>query len=299
MIGTTPPPLTVTPAATTTAPRTTSTAPAIDPRSIVGVICFYRTPDDDITAIKGTGVIVHPEGYVLTAKHALDPRWTRAMYDDTLTDAQKEFYGTATLERCEIGVPEDEAPLPTADEILLGVNPPRPITRYFQYRAEPYFLPDRTGLSDTEFKNADFGILRITAANPNCEGVNRFCNEFNRFPYSPVGALLPGTSSDLVSTYGYPAGEGPTRSAFSLSGAAGTVAYYLNGNQRFEGKPFNFSLRAEGIKTGRSGSPLFFHNRVIGMLYGSVSESEAYNLTIGVIRGILEDHGLGWILKTQ
>lgn len=288
VIGTTPPPAVIPPVATST-PAATSTV-GINPRSIVGVICYYRMPGDDIRIIKGTGVIVHPEGYVLTAKHAVDPRWTRAMYDDTLTEGQKEFYGAALLEYCEIGAPESLATLP---------EEPHLITRYFQYRAMPYFLPDRTGLSDMEFKNADFAILRITDTAPNCAGNNRYCTEFDHFPYSLAGTTLPMTGHDVAITYGYPGGEGTLRNAFLLSGASGTIPYYLSGNERFEGKPFSFSLRAPDIKTGRSGSPVFFKDRIIGLLYGSVSESEAYNLAIGVIRTILNDHGLGWVLKTQ
>jgi peptidoglycan hydrolase-like protein with peptidoglycan-binding domain len=278
------------------------TAASINPQSIVGVLCTYNY-NGAITLMKGSGVIVSPQGYVLTARHIIDPRWTLQSYADSLTPSQKELYANATLSHCEIGLPEN-ATLPSANDIR-SMNPQFLITQHFQYEAVPVFVPSQNGLSTMEYETADVAVLRITNAAADCFSYNHNCSDFGAFPYASVATgAMPSQGSDEIVSYGYPAepgfnDENGNFSAFYLKGAVGTVGYYTTGDSRFAGKTLNFAFEAQDIQTGRSGSPLFYQGRVVGILYGSTSGSESYNLSMPAIMALLSDAGQNSFLATQ
>jgi hypothetical protein len=246
-------------------------------------------------------VIVNPQGYILTARHLVDPRWTRIAYDSTLDSNQKDLYDNATLDHCEVGLPENIS-LPSAENIR-AFSPSTLITTDFQYSVAPYFLPAQNGMSDREYQSADFAVLKITGATPSCASANQNCSLSNNFPYTPVatGNTLPRQNSDQIFNYGYPAEtninhEGNDFYKFYLKGAVGTIGTYINGDQRFSNQPMSFSFEAQDIQDGRSGSPIFWNGYVIGILYGSTSTEESYNLAMPIIAAILHDANLDWVL---
>lgn len=273
--------------------------PGIDPKSIVGVLCFYDYKGA-MYPVKGSGVVIGPDGLVLTAKHVVDPQWTYAMYSDTLSPKDREFFGNAVLNHCEIGVPEGIA-LPGA---IQNSDPGFLITHNFQYNASLYFEPGQSGLSPGEFRDADFAILQITSPTAACRRFNASC-DMGHFSYARTASgAMPGPGSDQVTTYGYPVEAGLNDTGkeffdFYLKGAAGTVGSYWNGDQALLGQPLKFSLEAGDIQSGRSGSPLFSNGRVIGMLYGSTSRQESYNLTMPAIARILSLQGFGSVLESD
>ncbi len=288
--------------ATTTA-SASAPAAAITPGSVVGVLCSYRY-GSGTQLVKGTGVIVNPDGYVLTARHIVDPLWTAMAYNNVLDSSQHDLYSSAVLEHCEVGIPENIT-FPTADAIRSS-NPAALITRNFQYSAQPYFLPNQLGMSQDEYRTADVAILHITGPTPTCMFSNQNCTYSNNFPYTPVTTTLPRAGGDEVLSYGYPAEDNLNNTGtqfynFYLRGAAGTVGRYTTGDQRFLGQQLSFSFEAQDIQNGRSGSPLFFNGKVIGILYGSTvgTSAESYNLTIPAVIGMLRDSGMDWILRTQ
>lgn len=280
-----------------TAPPATATSPAatIEPRSIVGVTC-YLSYEGQLYPMKASGVIVHPQGYVLTARHAVDPRWTATAYAETLTADQKAIYGNSTLHHCDVGLP-DATTLPSASQIRSS-NPSMPITQHFQYGTSLEFVPERTGLSFNEYENADFAVLRITGATFDCASWNANCAA-TTFPYTPVlGNDLPRAGTDEILSYGYPSDHSSITS-FHMKGAVGVVNSYFRGDLKFVNDPQVFSFGASDIRGGRSGSPLFFKGRVMGILFGSTSLQESYNLTITSIREVLKTRGMDWILRTS
>ncbi len=289
----TPPPSTV-----VTPPATAAAVPAgsIAPQSVVGVLCTYRW-GNRTQLMKGSGVIVSSQGYVLTARHIVDPRWTYDVYQSTLNAEQRDMYMNAVLDHCEIGLPEQGTALPGGGDIR-RLNPGTLITGHFQYRAEPYFLPGRNGLSASEYNTADFAVLKVSGPVPNCSSWNRECNLAGAFPYTPVMTTpLPAAASDEILSYGYPSTPGVNDAAsnfmaFYLKGAVGTVGMYLSGDQRFAGMPMNFSFDAQDIHNGRSGSPIFHRGKVVGILYGSTSSQQSFNLSMPAIMAILKDAGL-------
>jgi hypothetical protein len=296
LVITTPPPV-----ATTTPP--VPAAISITPGSIVGVLCTYDYRGG-IQLIKGTGVIVSPQGYVLTARHIIDPKWTRVAYDTTLDANQKDLYDNAILEHCEIGLPENIS-LPSADDIR-NSNPAQLITRNFQYSVQPYFVASASGLSTQEYQQADFAVLKVSGPTPTCTFTDQNCSLNGNFPYTPIANALPNPNSDQILSYGYPVeisinNAGNQFYDFYLKGAVGTVGNYVLGTQRFAGQPMSFSFEAQDIQDGRSGSPLFWNGHVIGILYGSTvgSTQESYNLTMPAIIAMLHDASLDSILATQ
>jgi hypothetical protein len=281
------------------APITTAT---ITPSSIVGILCTYNN-DGVTTLMKGSGIIVNPQGYILTARHVVDPRWTLAAYGTTLSDQEKTMYANAVLDHCEIGLPEN-ATLPSTQDIRT-FNPQTLITRHFQYRADIFFTPNAATLSSNEYDTADVAVLHITSATADCASWNHACAQFGAFPYTPVETTAnPVRGIDEVVSYGYPAEaglnhEGDAFNDFYLKGAVGTVGFYMSGNQRFAGQPLNFAFEAQDIQNGRSGSPLFAKGRVVGILYGSTSSQESYNVSMTAIAAMLADAGQSMVLETQ
>lgn len=295
-------------------PETTSTVPVspaplkidipateINPGSIVGVLCTYRY-GNDLQLFKGSGVIVNQQGFVLTARHLIDPKWTLEAYNSTLTPAQKDLYANAVLDHCEVGLPSGLT-LPSPQDIQT-FNPSILITRNFQYVADPFFLPSRANLSDEEYHTVDIAVLKISSATQNCSAWNTNCDQFGKFPYTPVLSAGFPQSEDQILSYGYPseAGinhEGDTFYNFYLKGAVGTVGGSILGNTRFFSQPIAFAMEANDIQGGRSGSPVFWKGKVIGILYGSTSTQESFNVPINIIISVLKDAGYGWILATE
>lgn len=283
----------ITPPAATTTPADA----VIPPQSVVGVLCTYRN-GNQIQLMKGSGVIVDAAGDVLTARHLVDPAWTLSTYASTLTPDQQNMYQNVVLDHCDIGLPES-ASLPSAADIQT-YNPSELITRNFQYRADITYLPSRNGLSDMEYQIADFAVLKIASVNLDCPFFNQNCTLGN-FAHAAISPVLPDKDSAQVLSYGYPAEAGLNQDAagfydFYLKGAVGTVGAYLTGSQMFAGEPLNFSFESSDIQGGRSGSPVFYKGRLMGILYGSTSTRESYNLSITAIEKILANAGLGSIL---
>jgi hypothetical protein len=274
---------------------------SINPRSIVGVLCYYHY-GNGIYPVKGSGVIVNSQGYVLTAKHLVDPSWTRKTYATSLSAADKDFYAAATLDHCTIGLPEITS-LPSIAQIQ-QFNPGTLNTRSFQYIAQPYFVPDRGTLSEAEFRDLDFSVLKITAMNDQCFSFNRACDELGHLPYNPVlYTESPRQNTDQVLSFGYPA-EAINQADdgfydFYLKGAVGHIENFFGGNLAFANRPLTFSFVASDLQIGRSGSPLFFKGYVVGILYGESSTEKSYNVSMAAIHSLLTASGQGWILATH
>jgi peptidoglycan hydrolase-like protein with peptidoglycan-binding domain len=275
----------------------------INPTSVVGILCLYDYRGA-IQLMKGSGVIVNPEGYILTARHIVDPRYTLRAYSETLDAEQKDLYSNATLRSCQIGLPENISSLPSAD-VIRTLNPSSLISRNFQYAVQTYFVPSETNLVEAEYRTADVAVLKVIGPTPTCSFTSRLCDLTNNFPYTPVSTIMPEVGTEILS-YGYPVEASINESGnqfydFYLKGAVGNVGIYVGGTQHFLNEPMSFSFQAQDIQNGRSGSPLFWKGKVIGILFGSTvgSTQESYNLALSAISRLLHEANLDQVLRTQ
>ncbi len=74
----------------------TAFSSGVNSKAIVHLLCVYKPKPgkEDFTGnqektLRGTGVIVHPEGYILTVRHIVDPAWSLAAYP---TDKNASLY---------------------------------------------------------------------------------------------------------------------------------------------------------------------------------------------------------------
>ncbi len=160
-------------------------------QSLVALLCHYS----DGSMARGSGVIVDPQGYILTAKHMVDPQWTSWAYGAAPTNA--------ALDYCEVGVPPP-ATLPTA-QALQAYGSSISVTQPFPFIATLTFEPSQGQMSDNEYRQLDFAVLKITRPLNNCAAYN-FCTLPTTYPYSPVYyAGTPNTTSlNQLLNFGYP-----------------------------------------------------------------------------------------------
>ena len=274
-------------------PQTPSLPPGnIAEQSIVPLLCHYS----DGSEARGSGVIVDPQGYILTAKHVVDPKWTSWAYEKAPTNA--------TLDYCEVGVPPPNT-LATAQEIE-SVNPIINVPTPFPFVATLSFEPSQGQLSDNEYRQLDFAVLKITSPMNNCAAFNA-CYLPTRYPYSPVYyADVPGTASfNQILNFGYPYETASTSTdnftLYYLKGTVGRLTQYYVGDQYFDKQPFNFSWSGIDVLPGRSGSPVFWNGYVVGIEYGGDVDNVTNDVAIGLpaIDQILKANGLENILSTN
>jgi len=263
----------------------------IDANAIVYLTCQYEpknTPGLNITTVCGTGVIVNPKGYILTARHIIDPAWTVQSYP---ADANISFYKDLAqgyvLKECMVAYPSVNR-LPTPTEIRT-LNP-AVFVGEDKYVATTHFVPQTQNVSTDEYQRLDFGILRIDRA-VSCTAPG--CAMPTTFPYTPVSASVLSGTPELVS-YGYPRELGVSLRG-GLKGAAGNLVKYYAGDDRFAQKPLLFEWSATDSRKGRSGSPVFANGKMIGISIGAAEENVTvnYGLALPAIQEILIENGLG------
>ena len=264
-------------------------------QSLVALLCHYS---DGVTLSRGSGVIIDSQGYILTAKHIVDPQWT------------SWAYGTApsnnTLEYCEVGIPPI-ATLPTVQQIQTFnslINVPTP----FPFVATLYFEPSQGQLSNNEYRALDFAVLKITGPSANCSQSYSSCALPTAWPYSPVNySIVPNTAQNVeVFNFGYP-GEAISTSTsnnfntFDLKGAVGPLTQYYSGDQFFKNEALNFEWSANDVIPGRSGSPVFWNGYIVGIEDSGDSGNSTIDQAIGLpaIDQILKNNGLENLLSTN
>ena len=279
----------------------------ITPKSIVGLLCYYTTSNPAVASAfgnengkieaKGSGVIIHPDGYILTAKHIVDPAFVKWFYYGTSTEQVIE--DTLTFDYCEVGLPNTEN-LPTPQEIQ-SLNPSIELQHPFPYIATLDFNPVSNSLSNLEYESLDFAILKITRTRDDCQTFN-MCKLPNSFSYNPVTIDTLPANYPLIN-FGYPAevinSQGGGFSTFLLKGAVGYLDSYVHGDQHLKNIPLYFKWSADDVLPGRSGSPVFWKGYVVGL----VSSIQSSNVTIirsiamPAIYKILQEKGLTPIIS--
>jgi Trypsin-like peptidase domain len=240
----------------------------IDLRSVVVVKCLFRNAASGAKAtVYGSGAIVTADGYVVTARHVVDMAYTYA-----ITGGKQGLVGYI-LDSCDIAVPPTGTKTPTSAEIRT-LNPFTPVTE-FAYRAQIAFVPpdsSPTGMSEAEHDFVDIALLRITSA---------ISGELpHSFVASPVKSVELPAQGDEVVTFGFPSGIPSYGNNFYLQGSIGQVKDLVGGDQLFKNEPVGMTAAMETIG-GRSGSPVFWHGFVVGVV--SSKEDYSRNTTVAGI----------------
>ncbi|GEM_PF-2758075 len=239
----------------------------IDVRTIVFIKCLYRTqfykiskqPWNEEEFIVGSGVIISPEGYVLTAAHLLVPP------EPTTPDANARVWGR---EKCD--VLETDAAQTPVPEAKYWEDPE------FQSRFQEVSIAFEPAQAEYQSGNGlDFAILKIQGVRP--------------FPYvSLFPQLIQFKEKDPLLAIGYPGRETTTQKLERFDGEF-KVLTYLSGNPLCDGtlKPcglryifrrYSYDHEKEfwqvtdlGIispffRAGFSGAPVFYKGNVIGIV---------------------------------
>lgn len=240
---------------------------------------------------RGTGVIVSKEGYIVTARHIVDPGWTVLSYpDDKNIDFYTNLKNNFALSNCAVALPARDTLLTTQEIQSNAQIPAGPLI----YKAEVFHLPSSKNLSEDEYKELDFAILKISEL-LNCP--NSACALPAEFQ-SVKARLAPEDykKSNQVATFGYLDSKKP-----ELRGITGTLKKYFGGDLFFKNKPLNFEWAAQfNVYPGSSGAPIFARGYLIGIELGIAEDSVAnYGLAIGAIDQIIKEAGLGNVLTTE
>lgn len=251
----------------------------IDLRSVVVVKCLFKGPGGRQATAYGSGVVINPAGYVLTARHVVDMPYTYRITGGT------QGFSDYILDSCRIAVPPDGTETPTPAEIRT-INPFTPVTE-FAYGAELAFVPPdplETGMSEGEYDFADSALLRIvSAANGTLP---------RSFIASPVKIVELPAQGDEVVSFGFPSGVPSYGNNFYLQGSVGEIRDLVGGDRLFKNQPVGMTATMETIG-GRSGSPVFWHGYVAGVIRSK--EDYSRNTAISAVFPIArfaEDAGL-------
>lgn len=263
------------PAASSSAAQAAPPAPAapttadlpIDLRSVVVVKCLFKDASGNQVTAYGSGVMVGEDGYVLTARHVVDTAYTYRI------TGGKQGLQEHVLDSCRIAVPPDGVKTPSIAAIR-AINPFTPVSE-FAYVAQVALVPPELaegGMSEGEYDFADSALLRITSA------VN---GDLSRsFVVSPMKIFeLPARGDEVVS-FGFPSGVPSYGNNFYLQGSVGEIKDIVGGDRFFKDQPVGMTATMETIG-GRSGSPVFWHGYVVGII--SSKEDYSRNTAISAI----------------
>ncbi len=256
---------------------------SINPASIVGVDCHYLDRSNGLgLQFKGSGVIISPTGVILTVRHLVDLVYTSELEPNAVS---AQTAANFSLDYCEVGqVPADSA-LPTASDIR-SINPSI-LVPVLGYRAKLKYVPSNLLLSDLERKRLDFALLQIDGVSNDGPTFG-----FTKLPDSfPTATLLKYDSLDIgneVITYGFPGDITDAKSGsfnqLYLAGSVGRVKEIYGGDSYFYNQPFVINTAME-VRSGRSGSPLFWNGKVAGIINAHAADNvtDSYSVSSEVI----------------
>jgi hypothetical protein len=265
----------------------------IDPQVIVGIYCIWNErislPStgelllNQQTVGKGSGVIIHPKGYVLTNRHVVEGN--SGLQDFEIEGEIYTLRVNSTLDHCEVGNLPKGYTLPTLQQIK-DVNP---IIRLpaLAYTAALHYIPNASRFSRKEQFSADFAILKINGLSK--DGPLFGYSLPSSFPYAELLAIRPYLKAgDPLVTYGFPGDITEARkesfNVLNMTGSIGKVTGVEFGDKYFSDTPLTIRAKME-IYQGRSGSPVFWNGYVVGLVQARAIEdrTDSYIVAIDAI----------------
>ncbi len=213
----------------------------------------------------GSGVIISPQGVILTARHVFDLDYAYQITGGNQGAAGYDFQG------CDVGQPPAGTTTPTISQIR-AINP-FTIVDILPYRAEKFFVASGAGWSEAEFNFIDIGLLKISGVNSDGPAFG-YTSLPASFQFSPmVTDEVPADGEEIV-TFGFPSGNPQYGGRFFLQGSVGQTTAVIVGDKQFAGGAIGIQAQMETIG-GRSGSPVFWRGSVMGI----VSSKEDFSLS--------------------
>ncbi|MDP3956574.1 MAG: serine protease [bacterium] len=268
-------------------------SPNVEERKIVleanvNLLCYVNSSDPLFSFNKiagGSGIIISPDGYILTARHVIDGPY-RAQTDRTLTQEEIDLYSRYKLDYCEVGVPAISANK-LNDVQLNYMKPP------YQYVAHVDFVPlNIQGLSETEKGLLDFAILKIDGYNP------EFPSHPSALPESfPYNGFLNGSPAigEGILTYSYPGffkdiWTNPT----SLRKGIGKILRYYTGDKYYADENIIFDITSDSQIPGSSGGGVFWKGYIAGIIFRGQTNVFERVLSASIILKVLKDAGFSF-----
>jgi len=286
--------------ASTLAPR------EIAAKSVVALICHYTTKNAILTDAfayrgellsSGTGVVIHPDGYILVARHIVDPLWVNRAQGEKLKSPERTLNENREFNYCEVGFIRNNQ-LPTRQEVV-EFNYRAEVKNPFPYIATRFFTPTDVGMSADEINSLDFAVLKITRPWDECQYFNA-CDLPQVYDYALISGAMPALQQEL-SSYGFQDQSSYYFNDLVLQGAVGGLVEEYHGRQYFAGQKLGFSWHiSRGLGADRIGSPVFWNGYLVGLNY-AVDESDqrkANAVSMAAVIATLKNNGLAHIFST-
>jgi hypothetical protein len=279
----------------------------IPAKSIVALVCHYTTKNAILTdafayrgelLASGTGVVIHPDGYILVARHIVDPLWTNRARGDKLKSPEKVLNENREFDYCEVGFIRNSTP-PSRQEVV-DFNYRAEVKNPFPYIATIFFKPNDIGMSNNEINSLDFAVLKIVRPWDECQYFSA-CELPKSYDYVPISTTMPALQRELLS-YGFQDQSSYYFEDLVLQGAVGSLSEERNGSQYFAGQKLGFSWHVpRGLGTERIGSPVFWNGYLVGFNYEVDEEDQRKANAVGMMAVLttLKNNGLTHIFSTQ
>lgn len=243
--------------------------------SLAAIECSFKNSKGELSKVRGSGVFVGSDGYILTNRHIVDRIWTEKYYvieNKGYTDPAGCFIwylqGSPSIK------PEDVPPFPFFDlhKAYSGGT-------QYDYTVEIAYLPDESGLSETEVMALDYAVLKIKEKNFNKYGTSR-----NPFPFAVAPVLVFGVNQAdnflgreiVIPGFAFQATGPDAFELHRLLPHPGEIIEFFVGDKLYSDTIFSiYTRKPYDAYGGRSGSPNFYRGYVVG-IYKSEFLKEGY-----------------------
>ena len=274
--------------------QTTTAEPVpINPQTLVGIVCEFQNNDNtDVRVTRGSGVIVSPEGHIITARSVVDIGYV----NEGLEDYQRNY--------CLVGQMLEKQPLPNI-EAIKKINAYVRLP-YLAYTADIAYIPPDAGLSDYEKAWLDFAVIKISGINSDAQFFGGPTSLPDEFPVAPLLISDLPKVNDETLNFAFPSGttigtNSDIRTLF-MQGLISHVTNYWAGDQRYTDDLFLIEthLDTEDTAGGRFGSPIFWKGYIIGIHTAKQQQSlQIYNVSAKAVLENLFDNQFNLPLEVQ